>query len=642
MNLWNDLLGNLAVVAIGTSLWTFCNQWAARRSSSLSTVLLSLFMALGSVAVMLMPFELQPGVYLDLRYTFIAVAGYFGGPLAIAMPVVAALVTRYYIGGTGLWIGVFHILLTAVSVLTIRSLFSKRRSLEHGLFALTITVPFSGTVGFAYMIAPQRWPVVFESVVAPVAVALMVSTLISSLAIVQERRRRAVTNENLIYRAIIEALPDCLNAKDLNGRFIAANPATAELMHADTITHLLGKTDVDFYPPDTAREFRNVELEFLKRAEPITIEQRFTLPSGNETWLSTLKAPIRDEAGAVVGIVTHNREITAQKQVEAQLALAQQRLKEAVSTMANGLAMFDAEGKLAFCNRQYLEMFPLTADVRQVGVSLRTIIKAAIVRGEDPMVHGCEDTMIERTFAALLTVGVREMQLADGRWIETRTRQTAENGALVVFTDITHIKDAETKLQLQNSILTRLAATDALTGLANRRAFDEALIENTLESGRGGHDVALLLIDVDCFKAYNDTYGHQAGDVCLQSVASCVKNVAAAFPKAHVARYGGEEIAVILPNLDADGALRAGERICTAIRSAGLVHETSEKGIVTASVGVAMMSRRQGRRITDLIEDADRELYRAKAGGRDQVRIGGIPTSGEMVSVGVIAANSAT
>lgn len=625
MNLWNDLLGNLAVVALATSLWTFCNQWATRRSKSLSICLLSLLMTIGAVSVMLLPFELQPGVYLDLRYTFIAVAGYFGGPLALLLPVMTTGATRYLIGGTGVWIGVVHILLTALSALSIRAFFARRRSLERGIIVLTATVPLSGTVGFAFMIEPQRWSVVFENVVAPVALALMISTLISCLAIVQERRRRTVTTENLIYRAIIEALPDCLNAKDLSGRFIAVNPATASLMQAGTMENLLGKTDADFYPAEAAAEFRNVELELLKRAEPMTIEQKFKLPSGNETWLSTLKAPIRDDRGEVVGIVTHNREITAQKQIEEQLALTQQRLNEAVSTMANGLAMFDSEGKLAFRNHQYLEMFPLTADVRYVGTSLRTIIKAAIVRGEDPMVHGCEETMIERTFAALLTPGVREMQLADGRWIEIRTRQTAEKGALVVFTDISHIKDAETKLQLQNSILTRLAATDALTGLANRRAFDEALIEHTLESGRSGHDVALLLIDVDRFKAFNDTYGHQAGDVCLQAVASCVRNVAAAFPRAHIARYGGEEIAVLLPNLDGDKALRAGETICAAVRSAGLNHDTSEKGVVTVSVGVAMMSRRTGRRITDLIEDADRELYRAKAGGRDQVRIGAVP-----------------
>lgn len=620
MALWNDLLGNLAVVAICTSIWTFCHRWLVAQQPIWSSVMLGSIMTLGTGVVMMMPFQLQPGIFLDLRYTFIAVACFFGGPLVGAAPVIAALIIRSFIGGTGLPVGLSHIMLAMTCALLIRSLTRRHGYRRWTLPLLAAAVGLSGTMGFAFVIPSERWLPVLQTTVTPFASVLMASTLIACLAILQEQRRQKVTEDNVIYRAIIQALPDCLNAKDLDGRFVAANPATAVLMQAETIDGLLGRTDFDFFPAETAREFRNVELSLMADGRPFTIEQRFTKPDGTETWLSTLKAPLLSETGQVVGVISHNREITAQKHVEAELERVEQRLAAAVSTMAHGLAMFDAGGRLVFRNARYLELFPTTAHGSDPGPSLRATVRDATPPGEDAAGAGGRETTSEQTFASLPTGGTRQMQLADDRWIEARSSPTAEGGAMVVFTDITDVKEAEADLKAMNLRLADLATTDALTGLANRRAFDEALIEKTLQACRTGHDLALMMIDVDRFKAYNDTYGHRAGDAALQQVAHIVREIGSAHDHALVARYGGEEIAVIIPRLDAAAALTVAESMCAAVRTAALVHGESEHGIVTVSIGIALLSRRQGRRTTDLVDNADKALYQAKADGRNQAR----------------------
>lgn len=621
MTLWNNLLGNLAVVAIATCLLTFGNPWFSRLHPRVSPIALGVIMACGTVCVMMLPFQFLTGIYLDLRYTFIGISAFFGGPLALVLPLVSALALRISLGGTGVVTGITHIVLTAASGLVLWRITRSQPVTPGRLAALAGAVAASGTVGFVFTVAIDRWSVVFPSVVAPFASVLFVSTIFSGLAILQERRRVDITNENRIYRAIIEALPDCLNAKDLSGRFIAANPATATLMNAPTVPALLGKSDMDFYPADIAAEFRTIEQSLIAQGKPLMVEQRFTSLDGRDVWLATLKAPILDERGAITGLVTHNREITEQKQTELALATAQTRLADAVSSMADGLAMFDASGKLLFRNEQYLELFPLTADIRDVGTSLKDVLRMAIARGEDQAVPSCPEDTVERTFAAFMTAGTRQFRLADGRWIEARTRHATDGGAMIVFTDVTAAKKAEVDLKVLNNHLAGLATTDALTGLFNRRAFDVALDDMTRKAVEAGQGLGLLLIDVDRFKAFNDTYGHPEGDACLKAIATSLLQASSIHPGAVVARYGGEEIAVILPDVRAGAALEIAEALCAAVRARGIPHAGSEKGIVTVSIGVAQSSLRGAHRKDDLLKEADSGLYSAKALGRDQVQL---------------------
>ncbi|TIS10865.1 MAG: PAS domain S-box protein, partial [Mesorhizobium sp.] len=125
--------------------------------------------------------------------------------------------------------------------------------------------------------------------------------------------RRDLAMSNMIFRAMVRELPDSLNVKDAEGRFIAANPATAELVRAASVEDLIGKTDFDFYPKDVAERFRQDELGALEAGQTLRIDQPALLPDGRQGWLYTLKAPFRDEAGKIVGVITYNRDITEQK-----------------------------------------------------------------------------------------------------------------------------------------------------------------------------------------------------------------------------------------------------------------------------------------------------------------------------------------
>lgn len=204
-------------------------------------------------------------------------------------------------------------------------------------------------------------------------------------------------------------------------------------------------------------------------------------------------------------------------------------------------------------------------------------------------------------------------------WLESTMRVTRKdngrvNGVVAISRDITEQKKLETRLET-------LAIEDSLTGLANRRRFDERLREEWARAYRDRSTLALLMIDVDHFKAYNDEYGHPTGDACLRVVAQVIA-AEMKRPGDLAARYGGEEFAMLLPNTDAAGCARIGERIRKAIREAGLVHGSNDtSGCVTASLGGAAcrpsLERTAG--VATLIEAADQALYAAKEAGRDRL-----------------------
>ena len=179
--------------------------------------------------------------------------------------------------------------------------------------------------------------------------------------------------------------------------------------------------------------------------------------------------------------------------------------------------------------------------------------------------------------------------------------------------DMTEQKQAQIALE-------RLAACDGLTGIANRRSFDEKLNHEWLRARRDKTPLALLMLDVDHFKLFNDHYGHQAGDDCLRRIAECVAAIVLR-PGDQVARYGGEEFAVVLPSIDMGGALMVAERVRAAVRGMAIAHADSAFGVVTVSIGVSSGVPSQDTRQDALVKAADTALYEAKHAGRDRVAV---------------------
>ena len=174
---------------------------------------------------------------------------------------------------------------------------------------------------------------------------------------------------------------------------------------------------------------------------------------------------------------------------------------------------------------------------------------------------------------------------------------------------------------LEGRLLVELAELDGLTAIANRRRFDRELTRLWTQCARDQRPIALLLADIDCFKAYNDFYGHQAGDEALRAVATVLAG-SVRRPVDTVARYGGEEFAMILPETTRDGALHVAERFLEEVRALGIPHIRSTAApVLTVSVGVGHVVPAPRRSPAGLIQLADQALYAAKDAGRNQLRL---------------------
>jgi diguanylate cyclase (GGDEF)-like protein len=220
-----------------------------------------------------------------------------------------------------------------------------------------------------------------------------------------------------------------------------------------------------------------------------------------------------------------------------------------------------------------------------------------------------------RLIAAVLLIGLLAM-LYRAR-VRSLTRRQKDLQALVA--------ERTGELQESNAKLATLSSTDSLTGITNRRGFDDALETEWRRARRTGPDQALAMLDVDHFKNYNDLYGHQAGDHCLRVVAGVIESFGRR-PGDLVARYGGEEFALLAPGADRAEAMTLAQAICTELAARALPHTASPHGAVTISIGVASVLPAELQENVDaamLVGLADQALYRAKQAGRNRAVLAG-------------------
>jgi diguanylate cyclase (GGDEF)-like protein/PAS domain S-box-containing protein len=278
-------------------------------------------------------------------------------------------------------------------------------------------------------------------------------------------------------------------------------------------------------------------------------------------------------------------------------------------------------------NRERIYVSPASREMlgydpsEMMGIPVTTIIHP----DDYPIVHpkffafGPEQPSLQLTYRA---------RRKDGNylWVEGHYRHVASDGtSIAVLRDVNDrkmaelmLQEANEKLEEANGILRRLAQQDGLTGLANRRRFDEMMEQEIRRSARQQEFLAILLLDVDCFKAYNDLYGHVAGDECLRDIGRCLE-AAIRRPGDCAARYGGEEFVMLLPATDLAGATLLAEKLRQGVVDLTIKHLGSPHHVVTISVGASAMIPYADDDPSLLLDAADRELYRAKASGRNTV-----------------------
>jgi diguanylate cyclase (GGDEF)-like protein/PAS domain S-box-containing protein len=610
--IWEQFAGNLAFVSLAISIWAHLSIWFQRQIVGFEKIMFGIMAGVASIGSMLLAVQFSHGTFVDLRFAPLALSGMFGGPIAAVITASLAVAFRISIGGAGMTDGVLVTIAAAGMGIVANFLIRKKAAVfSHiALLAAAIGCLLIASMGLLPALSKVQ---ALSAVGLPMTATNCVATIVGGLILLKTRRLEL---ERRILETAFSQSPDYLYVKDRDSRFITVNENMIRLYRFETTTEMLGLSDFNLLPRPLAEELYHREQEVMRTGLPLIdcaeyIEGRNLLAS---------KVPLRDRDGRVIGLAGVTRDITERTALERELRQSKNLLSHAMAGMPDGFAMFDSEGILLFCNEQYRDAFPLSADARVIGAHISDILRrVAETRERLDISYDSMEDWIKAASGTLHENKNEEIQLQNGDWRSIKTRRAADGTAMVVVSDITTMKQAEIALRLSAEQMKNLAETDGLTGIVNRRAFDDAFLREAARSARNKTPLSLLMIDIDRFKAFNDTYGHPAGDRCLRLVSECLHR-SVKRPADIVARYGGEEFVVLLPETDENGAAIVAEGFASHLREENIVHSQSEFGRVTASIGISSATGRVLREEPNsLVSMADAALYEAKAQGRNRI-----------------------
>jgi diguanylate cyclase (GGDEF)-like protein/PAS domain S-box-containing protein len=294
-----------------------------------------------------------------------------------------------------------------------------------------------------------------------------------------------------------------------------------------------------------------------------------------------------------------------------------EKLSIVVSETDNAVLLMDMDGNIEWVNEGFSRMYEDTLE-QFVNERGGNIIEISSNENIKSFLEQCKTTFESIKYESLNTTRT-------GQKIWTYTSLTPILGndgkvekIIAIDSDITKIKQAEEKLKEAYIKLEEIANIDALTEIPNRRIFEENVLMEWRRCYRYKMPISLIMIDIDNFKKYNDTYGHQRGDVCLKTL-GVILNYSLNRVGDSAARYGGEEFAVILSDTDKNGALKIAESIRTRVESLRIKHDFGVNNIVTISLGVATIIPDAPEDYNKLIKVADMALYESKETGRNRV-----------------------
>lgn len=330
--------------------------------------------------------------------------------------------------------------------------------------------------------------------------------------------------------------------------------------------------------------------------------------------------PIVNQKNQKLGVAILVSKTSPRSQLEADLKLQVKKLQEMYRFAPIGIFQVDVQGEIISANSELAWMLGYESSeklVRQISDFADQVFYDE-TRAEEFIAGLFEMEKVDKFRCRLKRKGH-----PDNIWALCFARITYDNtgrknGFNGYAVDIRETVRAEQQLKKANEKLTALSVLDGLTKIPNRRKFDMSMDEEWQRHIRDKKELSLILCDIDYFKKYNDTYGHQAGDDCLVEVAGAIKKSVQRSSDT-AARYGGEEFAVILPGTGSEGAKIIAEKIRISVQQLGIVHESS--GIsphVSLSLGVSTLIPEKSGSNTQLIKMADEALYRAKESGRNQ------------------------
>jgi diguanylate cyclase (GGDEF)-like protein/PAS domain S-box-containing protein len=432
---------------------------------------------------------------------------------------------------------------------------------------------------------------------------------------VRAERRLAESEAN--YRLLAENSTDMILLVRLDGVRVYASPACRSLLGYEPSEMLEISTAEALHPDDAgpicARLARNEGA-----IEPRTYRMR--RKDGGYVWVEAISRSVAQSPGQPPQRLVVARDVDERVRAEQRLMESEARYRLLAEHSSDLIVQLDRDLVRRYVSPACRDMLGYEPD-ELVGIE------------SIAMAHPDDAQRMARVFGSLLS-GREDRQMAVSRirhrngswvWVEAQLQALKDphtgqpTGIVGALRDISARREVEERLAEATRRLEALAGEDGLTGLANRRSFDEALARDHARARREKTPFALIMIDVDFFKPFNDRYGHPAGDDCLRRISAAIRNTIRR-PGDRAARYGGEEFAVLLANADEAGAAVVAERIRHAVLRLEIPHEASPNRNVTVSLGLASVeAQAAGEGPERLLREADAALYRAKRSGRNAI-----------------------
>lgn len=435
-----------------------------------------------------------------------------------------------------------------------------------------------------------------------------------------------LTSEIQALRDFAELSSDWFWEQDAEFRFTRFYGMSTEKLRRKQ-SDFLGKRRWDMHISGVTEEQLAEHIATNERHEPFR-NFVYDVPGegGVLQYYSVSGTPIFNEQGVFAGYHGIGRNITELRLAELAIKESERQLSQILDGNSIPTFVIDAEHRITHWNRACAKLTGVNAwqmlgavDVwRAFYFTPRDCLAALVVDGAS------DETIAEFypkfTHSSLITGAFESEGFFpkvgnEGRWLYFTAAPLRDSegkliGAIETLQDITDQRKAQAALE-------QLASRDGLTGIANRRSFNETLDKEWTRAQRDSLTLSLLMIDIDHFKRYNDSYGHQAGDLCLQQIAGALEQ-AVFRPGDLVARYGGEEFGVILIGTDAKGGRAVAQRILECVADLALPHSGGEGGRVTLSIGIATSIPKPGITQENLVSEADNALYEAKKAGRNR------------------------